>query len=97
MFMRRNRAKNGAVQPEATASANASEQRKARKLSPNSALDGSPENWRFSPDMASQEKINDAHYDAGVSDEPYITDYERHIPFVGAPLVTSDGRKLREQ
>ncbi len=97
MFMRNNRAKNGVPQPESVASALTPLQRKSRKLSPNTPLDGSPEDWRFNPDMSSVEKINDAHYDAGVSDEPYITDYERHIPYVGVPVAQTGDRKLREQ
>lgn len=92
MFMRANRAKNGAPQPEAVGAASVGAQRKSRKLSPNFSLEKG-EDWRFSPSMSSCDAINDAHYHAGVSDEPFNADYVGHIPYVGMP---DNGVKIKE-
>lgn len=92
MFMRRNRALSGAPQPETTEREDRPGQAASRKLSPNFALGERAEDWRFTPDMSSPEAINDAHYEAGVSDEPYTGEYEQHIPFVGSPDNLKAGR-----
>lgn len=85
MFMRENRAKNGAEQPETTRAKAAPKQRSARKLSPNDPLQPKAEDWRFSPNMSTCEQIDREHYRSGVDgDGPYGTSYEQHIPFVGA-------------
>ncbi len=95
MFMRENRKKNGAPQPEQIAAKDAPAQRGARKLAPNEPVDQSPEDWRFTPDMSDCAKINDAHYEGGLDDGPYGTSYEQHIPFVGQPdSMSMKGRKL---
>jgi hypothetical protein len=99
MFMRNNRAKNGAPQPEKTASSQSSDQRSERRLSTNPSLDGSPDDLRFSPSMSSCAAINDAHYSAGVSGlGPYGTSYEQNIPYIGKggnAVAAGDGdRKL---
>jgi hypothetical protein len=96
MFMRNNRAKNGVPQPETVGAAATALQRKARKLSPNLALEGNPEDWRFSVDLSTCEKINDGHYDAGISDEPFRTEYESKIPFVGYPNTLAQ-KSFRDQ
>lgn len=96
MFMRANRSKNGAPQPEKTAGANAAAQKAARKLSPNEPLDGKPDDWRFNPDMESCATINDDHYEGGVGGlGPYGKSYEQHIPFVGNTVPSSPDRKLK--
>lgn len=95
MFMRENRKKNGAVQPEATAAKDSSAQRGARKLAPNEPVPEKPEDWRFTPDMSSCDAINDAHYEGGLNDGPYGKSYEEHIPFVGVPdSMSQKSRKL---
>lgn len=98
MFMRRNRAINGAVQPERTVAADAAAQRKSRKLSPNLSLDPGAEDWRFQPNLETCERINDNHYEGGVSgDGTYGVTYEQHIPHVGAPDTMKDrSRRLQD-
>jgi hypothetical protein len=84
MFMRKNRQKNGAPQPETIASADGASQRKARQLAPNGPVDQSPLDYRFNPDMSNCAAINDAHYEGGISGAgPYSKSYEDHIPYVG--------------
>lgn len=100
MFMRRNRAKNGAPQPEQTASRDSGSQRSERRLSTQPSLDGSPDDLRFSPNMSNCAAINDAHYEGGVSGTgPYGVSYEQNIPYIGkgGNAVAADGgdRKLR--
>lgn len=99
MFMRENRKKNGAPQPEQTASRDASAQRGERRLSTNPPLDNSPDDLRFSPQMSTCAAINDAHYAGGVNGlGPYATSYEQHIPYIGKggqPVAADSGdRKL---
>ena len=85
MFMRRNRATNGAPQPEQTMAATAPKQRAARKLQPNEAVPAG-EDWRFNPDMGSCMSINNKIYDTGISGAGrYGTSYENDIPHVGGP------------
>jgi len=92
MFMRNNRAKNGAPQPESVASGDTAGQRRARKLSPNGPLANSPDDNRFTPQMSSCAAINKAHYQGGISgDGPYGTSYEQHIPYVGVTPVHDEG------
>jgi|ERR1700719_15116 len=97
MFMRNNRAKNGAPQPEKTLSDDAAGARSARKLDPNQPV-GSPEDWRFTPDLSTCDAINNAHVHAGVSGVPFLTNYQGHIPFVGqeAEGAGSGDRKLKD-
>jgi hypothetical protein len=84
MFMRNNRAKNGAPQPEQTASRDASAQRSSRTLSSQPPIDNSPDDLRFAPSLSSCAAINDAHYNGGVSgSSPYETSYEKSIPHIG--------------
>lgn len=84
MFMRNNRKKNGAPQPEETASSDTAGQRKARQLAPNGPIDQSPDDLRFTPDMSTCAAINEAHYQGGVSGAgPYGKSYEDKIPYVG--------------
>ena len=96
MFMRENRRKNGVEQPEVGARRDAASQKSARKLDPNEPLDQRAEDWRFTPDLSSPEKINDAHYGAGIDDEPYTGDYIEHIPFVGVPDTMKRGKAMKE-
>src|SRR5260221_6496736 len=97
MFMRRNRALNGAPQPESVAAASSAVQRKSRKLSPNLPLEPGAEDWRFQPNLESCEKINDHHYTAGLRDGgPYDRDYVDKVPFVGMPPNLADGRLLSD-
>lgn len=92
MFMRNNRAKNGAVQPEKTAAADASTQRSARKLSPNGPIPSDPEDWRFNPQMSTCAQINEDHYQAGIGGRhPYDGDYESKIPSVGTIVAHTEG------
>lgn len=101
MFMRNNRAKNGAPQPEKGAARDAGEQRGQRRLSTQPPVDGNPDDLRFQPAMSTCEAINNDHYEAGVSGMgPYGTSYEAHIPHVGkggGPAVADESgdRKLR--
>ncbi len=97
MFMRRNRAINGAVQPESVAASDAAGQRKGRKLSHNEPVAAHGEDWRFQPAMESCEQINDHHYTAGLRDGgPYDRDYVDKVPFVGMPPNLADGRLLAD-
>jgi hypothetical protein len=92
MFMRENRKKNGAPQPEATASADASKQRSSRLLAPNGDIPSPPDDWRFNPSMSTPAAINEAHYQGGISgDGPYGTSYEAKIPYVGEIAVHNEG------
>lgn len=94
MFMRENRKKNGAPQPEAVASKEAGSQRSARQLSPNdfNGLEG--EDRRFAAQLSSCAAINDAHYESGISgDGPYKDTYGQHIPFVGVKPPTNNTLK----
>jgi hypothetical protein len=85
MFMRENRKKNGAEQPETTQARESKAQKGARKIAPNEPLNQKAEDWRFSPNMGTSEGINRDHYGSGVSgDGPYGTSYEEKIPYVGA-------------
>jgi hypothetical protein len=99
MFMRENRRKNGAPQPEQTAKADASRQRAARKLSPNSDLPSSGEDCRFTPSMGTSAQINEQHYDGGINDGgPFKVSYEQHIPSVGIKVApTGPGRDLKSR
>ena len=83
MFMRENRRKNGARQPEEVEREDAGSQRSAQKLDPNQPVESNPPDWRFDAELGTPEAINRAHYHAGISSELSLTDYERHIPFVG--------------
>ena len=94
MFMRNNRAKNGAPQPEAVAKRDAPSQKAARKLSPNEPIGDKGDDWRFSPDMSSCAAINDAHYNAGVKGQPWTSEYEKSIPFVGNKSTDDEGERL---
>ncbi len=86
MFMRENRSKNGAAQPEAVARQQSSGQKGAKKLSPNPPMTEQTADWRFTPDMSSPEAINRGHYEGGISGNgPYGKSYEESIPFVGSP------------
>lgn len=86
MFMRENRAKNGAAQPEQTASKDSAAQRAARQLSPNDLPTEEGLSPMFSPDMSSPAAINSAHYAGGVSGNgPYNKSYEDKIPYIGKP------------
>jgi hypothetical protein len=98
MFMRENRRKNGAPQPETTAASDAGAQKSARQLVPNFPLDGSPEDWRFSPSMSTPAQINEQHYQGGISGSgPYGTSYEPKIPSVGVnPVHTEGDRGLKD-
>lgn len=97
MFMRDNRSKNGAKQPEQVAAAQAPNQRSARKLSPNGEIPSPPDDWRFNPSMSTCAAINDDHYQAGISGSgSYGTSYEAKIPSVGGvPAHTEGDRKLK--
>lgn len=95
MFMRENRKKNGAPQPEQTAAQDTPKQAAARKLSPNLPVDGKADDWRFSPELSTPQQINRAHYQGGVSGAgPYATTYEQHIPFIGGPEYESGKQPL---
>jgi hypothetical protein len=86
MFMRNNRAKNGAPQPEQTAKKDASAQRSSRTLSTQPPLDGSPDDLRFPAQLSTCEKINDAHYRCGVTDDMGqfgLGNYDDKIPHIG--------------
>jgi hypothetical protein len=99
MFMRENRKKNGAVQPEQTASEEASKQRTARQLDPNGDIPSPPDDWRFNPSMSTPAAINEGHYQGGVSGSgPYGTSYEQKIPYVGNLAVHTEGdRSLKSR
>ena len=98
MFMRENRRKNGAVQPEQTASEDSSKQRSARKLAPNGPIPSSPEDWRFTPKMDTCSRINEDHYMAGLgSQHPYDADYEKEIPAIGDPVHDEGDRGLKDR
>lgn len=94
MFMRNNRTKNGAPQPEETARKDTSGQKAARKLSPNEPIGDKGDDWRFSPDMSSCAAINTAHYKAGVSGNLWTSEYEKSIPFVGNKSTDDHGDRI---
>lgn len=79
MFMRANRAKNGAPQPEAVESREASAQRSQDRLSPNPTDLGTPQHRTFEPNLETQEAINRRHYRGGL-DEGEGATYEHMIP-----------------
>jgi len=96
MFMRENRRKNGAPQPESTMANDEAGQRAAHKLSENdySGLEGA--DWRFTPQMSTCAAINEEHYMAGLQDSgPYRDLGESKIPFVGIKEPGSDKLKIR--
>lgn len=97
MFMRENRRKNGAKQPEQVAGADASQQHNARQLDPNDYPSQKSEDWRFSAKLSTPAAINDAHYHAGISSEngPYVDAYGQHIPFVGNKAPTGQDQELK--
>lgn len=80
MFMRNNRAKNGAPQPEDVAAQDAPEQSSQQMLMPNLPV-GNPEGTRtFDVEpYASIEEINRRHYRGGL-DEAEWPDYEEKVP-----------------
>jgi len=92
MFMRKNRAKNGAPQPEKIASQDSGKQRSQKKLAPNPTDYGQGEDWRFTAKWQDSGKTNEEHYQGGVSGSgPYGTSYEDKIPYVGEPPVHKEG------
>lgn len=99
MFMRNNRAKNKAPQPEAVASSDRGKQASQKKLSPNPTDYGQGEDWRFQPSMSTSSQINEEHYQGGVSGSgPYGKSYEDKIPHVGEkPVHDEGGRGLKSR
>lgn len=86
MFMRENRKKNGAPQPEQVASKDGAGQRRSRMLSPNDMPSEQGMDLRFSPDMSNCAAINSAHYGGGLDgDGPYRKSYEDNIHYLGTP------------
>jgi hypothetical protein len=80
MFMRHNRALNGAPQPEAVASATASQQASQAVLSPNPSLEA-PQHRIFQPELSSVGDISRRHKAPSVSGEGYDwASYESHLP-----------------
>lgn len=79
MFMRNNRALNGAPQPEEVESRNAPAQRAQETLIPNPTSLGTPQNRLFEPNLSTPEEINRRHYRGGL-DEGEWPDYEDKIP-----------------
>lgn len=96
MFMRNNRALNGAPQPEATEQADAAKQRASQRLSPNEWEGLIGEDWRFTPKMETCAAINENHYHSGLVDAgAYHISYETDIPFVGTEPPSTPDRKLK--
>ena len=96
MFMRNNRAKNGASQPESVSSQDSAGQRKARQLAPNGPIDQSPLDYRFSPNMSSPPTINSGHYLEDTSGSGvFASSYEDKIPYVGERPQGADTLKGR--
>lgn len=79
MFMRNNRALNGAPQPEVVEANEAPGQRAQRSLQPNPTDLGTPEERIFEPNLETLEAINRRHYRGGL-DEGEWPDYEHMIP-----------------
>ncbi len=78
MFMRNNRRRNGAEQPEAVERADAREQREQDVLIPNQRL-SAPQRRNFRPNLGSLRAISRRHMRGGLDDRPY-PDYERKVP-----------------
>jgi hypothetical protein len=79
MFMRKNRALNGAPQPEEVASQESGAQRAQETLIPNPSDFGTPQNRLFEPNLGTPEDINRRHYRGGLDDANW-PDYEDKIP-----------------
>lgn len=98
MFMRNNRAKNGAVQPEATAKADAAAQKAAEKLSPNDYDGLKSADWRFQATLSTCAQINEEHYIGGLKDDGvYQNTYESKVPFVGTEPPEGNDRVLKDR
>lgn len=86
MFMRHNRAQNGAPQPERVADQDRPGQVDEERLSPNGDDLGQPQHRTFEPTLDSIEAINRAHYRGGLDDGDELGQpYGQHIP-VGPKL-----------
>lgn len=98
MFMRENRAKNGAAQPEATAKSDAGSHSGSQELISNEAVPATID-LRFTPQMSTPAAINEGHYQGGIiGSGVYGTSYEQHIPSVSATPVHQEGdRKLKNR
>jgi hypothetical protein len=79
MFMRRNRAKNGAKQPEQIAASEAPAQRAQDTLIPNPTDLGTPQTRIFEPEMMTPEAIDRRHKMGGL-DEAEWGDYSSKVP-----------------
>jgi hypothetical protein len=79
MFMRRNRALNGAPQPEQVAAKDSAAQRSQDTLIPNPTDLGTPQNRTFEPNLMTEEAINRMHYRGGLDEANWPT-YESKIP-----------------
>ena len=85
MFMRENRKKNGAPQPEQVAASESKGQNAARKIAPNEPIGSNPEDLRFTPDMSNPAAINEDHYQGGLSGAGvYKKSYEDKILWLGS-------------
>ncbi len=79
MFMRNNRALNGAPQPEETASQDAADQAAQETIIPNPSDLGTPQSRTFEPNLETLDAINRRHYRGGLDDSEW-PDYESMIP-----------------
>lgn len=89
-FMARNRAINGAYDPSPKPNT------KARQIAANGPIPGTPESPLWTPDMSTCAKINEDHYQGGVSGSgPYGKSYEDKIPYTGERPEGGDTLKSR--
>lgn len=79
MFMRNNRKKNGAPQPETVSASERPDQASQETLSPNDMNLGSPQKRTFEPNLETLDAINRRHYRGGLDDDTG-PDYEHQIP-----------------
>lgn len=79
MFMRNNRALNGAEQPEQVERDDAAAQREQEMLVTNPPL-GAPQKRTFEPDLSTLDEINRRHKMGGLDEGEWPGDYEEFIP-----------------
>ncbi len=89
MFMRNNRAHNGAAQPEKTASAANSAQRAQDRLSHNFDVPAYTDNRTFMPDLSNPEAINAERVERH-NQHDIPASYEAHVP-TGPRMGMADG------
>lgn len=80
MFMERNRALNGADQPEEVLAEDSAQQRAQERLNPVPTNISGPQKRTFEPDLSTLEEIANRHKMGGLVDAGNWADYSAHIP-----------------